>query len=198
MKNNLVNVALLTAIGLTITHLQAAENHTDTQADTYIQEDAAENAATKPDSNTRGDEMNLDPIDDEDFVELAVAKGIAEIETAHLALDEGTPKIHDFANQMIQDHTKANSQLKKIARQENLDVADEPSLIDKAKTMMLSLRDGQSFDEAYIKNQINAHEQAIELFGRASQSDNAEIRAFAAETLPKLREHLQMAKDLKV
>jgi putative membrane protein len=35
------------------------------------------------------------------------------------------------------------------------------------------------------------------LFERASQSNNAEIQAFAREKLPTLREHLQMAKELE-
>lgn len=196
MKNKLLNVAILAALGFTTAHLQAADNQADVQSEDSIATDAADNAATNTNRNLE-DDMTRDPIDAEDFVETASAKGIAEIETARMALDEGTQNIHEFANRMIQDHTKANKELKEIAKQQDLEVADDPTLMDKAKAMMLSIRDDESFDEAYIENQINAHEQAIELFERASHSDNDAIKAFAREKLPTLREHMQMAKQLK-
>lgn len=196
MKNKLLNVAILAALGFTAAQLQAADNQADVQSEDSIAADAADNAATNTNRNLE-DDMTRDPIDAEDFVETASAKGIAEIETARMALDEGTQNIHEFANRMIQDHTKANKELKEIAKQQDLEVADDATLMDKAKAMMLSIRDDESFDEAYIENQINAHEQAIELFERASHSDNDAIKAFAREKLPTLREHLQMAKQLE-
>lgn len=196
MKYNLLSVAILTALGFTSAQLQAGDNQADVPNENTISAEAAENAATKPNKNWEED-MNKDPIDVEDFVETASAKGLAEIETARMALEEGTSKVHEFANRMIQDHTKANSQLKEIAQQQGLEVADDPKLMDKAKAMMLNLRDDESFDEAYIDNQITSHEQTIELFERASHSDNSAIQAFAREKLPTLREHLQMAKQLE-
>lgn len=196
MKNKLLNLAILAALGVTAVQVQAAGNQSEVQSEDAIPANAAENRATQPNRDLEED-MNRDPIDAEDFVETASAKGMAEIETARMALDEGTQNVHDFANQMIQDHTKANQELKEIARQEDLDISDDPTLMDQAKAMMLSIRDGESFDEAYIKNQINAHEQTIELFERASHSDNSAIQAFTREKLPTLREHLQMAKELE-
>jgi len=195
MKSKLINAAILAALGLTMASLQAGEGQTTHET---VQGNAAENAAnTGANRNMEDANMNRDSIDAEDFVETASAKGLAEIETGRMALEEGTSNIHAFANQMIQDHTKANNELKEIARKGNMEVADDPTLMDRAKAMMLSVRDGESFDEAYIKNQINAHEETIELFERAGQSDSAEIQAFANEKLPKLREHLQMAKELQ-
>lgn len=192
MKSKLINAAILAALGLTMAPLHAGEGQTNNN----VQGNTAENAANESNHNTRN-ERNLDPIDAEEFVETASAKGLAEIETGRMALEEGTSNVHAFAEQMIQDHSKANKELKEIARKGNLEVADDPTLMDRAKAMMLSVRDGESFDEAYIKNQINAHEETIELFERASQSGNAEIQAFAKAKLPKLHEHLKMAKDLK-
>lgn len=193
MKNKLLNAAIIAALGLTMAPLHAG-GQTNNTTDNTVRDNAADNAATTgADRNME----NRDPIDAEDFVETASAKGLAEIETGRMALEEGTANVHAFAEKMIQDHTKANEQLKEIARKGNMEVADDPTLMDKAKAMMLKVRDGESFDEAYIKNQINAHEETIELFERASQSDNADIRAFATDKLPKLREHLQMAEELR-
>jgi putative membrane protein len=195
MKNKLLKVAIIAALGLSAAQLQADERAT-AQTDDDITADAAENVESKPNNDWEQD-MSTDPIDVEDFVETASAKGLAEIETARMALDEGTQNIHQYANRMIQDHKNANKELNDIAIQQDLEVADDPKLMDKAKAMLLSIREDESFDEAYIENQINAHEETIKLFERASHSDNDAIQAFAREKLPTLREHLQMAKQLQ-
>lgn len=194
MKKSLLHIAVLGAFGLASVQAQAADL-SEEEFDREIPAEAAENAATDPDFEMEED-MNHDPIDVEDFVETASAKGIAEIEMARIALDEGTQNIHEFANRMIQDHTKANKELREIAQQQDLELSDDPTLMDKAKAMMLSIRDDESFDEAYLKNQIHAHEDTIKLFERASHSDNTAIKSFAREKLPTLREHLQMAETL--
>ncbi|MDF3012140.1 MAG: hypothetical protein K0Q78_344, partial [Cellvibrio sp.] len=83
-----------------------------------------------------------------------------------------------------------------IASRKKLEVSDEAELATKAKKFVLEQRDGESFDEAYANNQVKAHEETIELFQQAAVSDDAEIAAFAKETLPKLQHHLKMAKEL--
>lgn len=138
-----------------------------------------------------------DTVDPEDFVEEASAKGIAEIETSKLALTKSTAAdIKAFAQRMIDDHTAANRELASIAKRKNLKVSTEAELTNKAKAFVLKQRDGESFDEAYVKNQVNAHEQTIELFKKAAVSKDVELAAFATATLPKLEHHLHDAQDL--
>lgn len=136
-------------------------------------------------------------IDVEDFIEEASAKGIAEVETAKLALEKGSPHIQEFAQRMIDDHTAANRELADIATSEGIEVSDEATLLDRSKAMILRVRDGESFDEAYVNNQILAHKQTIELFERGAHVENSEISQFAEKTLPKLKEHLERANELK-
>lgn len=70
-------------------------------------------------------------------------------------------------------------------------------MTDKVKKMILEWRD-ESFDKAYLNNQVDAHEKAVELFKKeAASSDKAELKAFASETLPKLEQHLEQAKALQ-
>lgn len=139
----------------------------------------------------------VDKIDAEDFVEEASAKSIAEVENAKLALQKSTSlDIQNFAQQMITDHSAVNIQLTSIAGQKKLDVSDEAALTTKAKKFILEQRDGDSFDEAYTENQVEAHEDSIELFQRAAMSDDVELAKFAKQTLPKLQHHLTMAKEL--
>jgi len=138
-----------------------------------------------------------DKIDADDFVEEVSAKGIAEVEGAKLALEKSnSPDVQAFAQKMISDHTAANMELARIASRKNIEMSDEAELTTKAKKFVLEQRDGESFDEAYAKNQVSAHEDTIELFQQAAVSDDPEIAAFAKQTLPKLQNHLKMAKAL--
>lgn len=222
MKSTLLSAAVALAMGLGVTQLHATEGQTTSQpnvpttgntvdddVDRSRQNNEANRDMNRPQTrdanpitsremnrNMDRDDMNRDPIDAEDFVETASAKGHAEIETARMALEDGSPELHAYANRMIEDHSAANAELRQIAQRADLDVADDPTLMDRAKAMILDLRD-DSFDEAYVNNQVNAHEESIELFQRAVQSDNPEIRAFAQQKLPTLQEHLRMAKELK-
>jgi len=135
----------------------------------------------------------------DNFVDEASAKGIAEIETAKMALDKGTSEdVKHFAQKMIDDHTQANQKLAQLAQQKNLEMSDEATLMDKAKAMILQLRDGENFDEAYANNQVVAHEQTIELYREYVEGgDNPDLKQFAQQTLPKLEEHLKQAKELQ-
>ena len=58
--------------------------------------------------------------------------------------------------------------------------------------------DGAAFDRAYVDDQIRDHEKTIALFEREAKSGkDAELKAFAEKTLPTLKEHLSMVRDLK-
>ncbi|WP_028240510.1 DUF4142 domain-containing protein [Stutzerimonas azotifigens] len=135
----------------------------------------------------------------ESFVDDASAKGMAEIETARLALEKSQAQdIKDFANRMVEDHTQANQTLAQLASEKNLEMSDRAMLMDKAKAMILQLRDGENFDEAYANNQVVAHEQTIELYREYVKSgENPDLKQYAESTLPKLEEHLKMAKELQ-
>lgn len=140
--------------------------------------------------------MDTSKIDAPEFVEEASTKGMAEIESAKLALEKGSAKTKEFAQNMINDHTSTNNKLAELAAKNNLKVSDEAGLMDKAKTMILRVRD-ESFDEAYASHQVEEHEKAINLFQRAANSEIGEFSTFAKETLPKLEHHLKMAKELE-
>ncbi|MBL4833692.1 MAG: DUF4142 domain-containing protein [Pseudomonas sp.] len=136
-----------------------------------------------------------------EFIDEASAKGIAEIETAKMALETSEDKqVREFAEWMIKDHTKANEKLREIAQQKNIEMADDAGLLDQGKAMMLELRDGEDFNEAYINNQVVAHEQTIELFQRASREldeEHAELHKLVEQTIPKLQEHHARVRQLQ-
>ncbi|QJD57546.1 DUF4142 domain-containing protein [Pseudomonas sp. gcc21] len=138
-------------------------------------------------------------MDAAEFVDEATAKGIAEIEAAKLAIEQGqNPEIKSFAERMIEDHTEMNQKLKELAQEKQLEVSDDATLMDQAKAMILEMRDGEGFDDHYASNQVNAHEQTIELFENASKNlTDEDLKQLATDNLETLREHLAKAKELE-
>lgn len=149
------------------------------------------------DGGMAGTDVNRDSVDAEDFFEEASAMGVAEIETSQKALQQSdNAEVKAFAERMIKDHAEANEKMAEMAANKDLEISEKAKLMDRARAWILEARDGESFDAAYANNQVAAHERTIELFERATRSDDAEVAAFAEETLPKLKEHLEEARKL--
>ncbi|MNV58971.1 hypothetical protein D3C71_1513690 [compost metagenome] len=143
-------------------------------------------------------ESKLDS-NDRDFIENAAQSGHMEVEGSKMALEKSqNAEVKKFAQQMIDDHTKAGQQLAALAKSKGVDVPTDPSLMQQAKLKTLGLRD-EGFDEAYAEGVgVSAHEDAVKLFEEASnEAKDPEVKQFATETLPKLQQHLQMAKTLE-
>ncbi len=137
---------------------------------------------------------------DEAFVNQAAQNGHAEVEASKLAMEKASdPKVKEFAKHMIDDHTKANKELEALASSKGVDLPDGPSLLQKGKSkLMLSTADGENFDRRYAESMgVEAHEDNIELFEKAvKEAEDPDVKAYAQKTLPKLQEHLKMAKAL--
>ncbi|WP_339521480.1 DUF4142 domain-containing protein [Pseudomonas sp. EL_65y_Pfl2_R96] len=134
-----------------------------------------------------------------DFVNEASAKGMADIEASRLAHQKTESKaVKDYTIVVINDRTTANQHLAKIAKQLDLPVAPREEVVDKAKTLIPEMKDDASFDQAYVDSQVKTTQEAIEqLQQQAQTTDVPQIKAFAEETLPKLQNHLQMARALQ-
>src|SRR5690606_29359795 len=107
-------------------------------------------------------------------------------------------EVKRFAQKMIDDHTHANKELAQLAASEDIEVSDDATLMEQTKAMILEYREGENFDAAYATNQVVAHEQNIEIFrDYLNEGENAELKSFAQKTLPKLEQHLKMARELQ-
>lgn len=136
---------------------------------------------------------------DRDFMENAAQAGHLEVEGSKLVLEKArSGEVKTFAQKMIDDHGKAGQQLAALAKSKGYEVPTEPSLVQKARLQALGLRD-EGFDKAYADEiGVGAHEDAVELFEKASNDvKDPDVKQFAIQTLPTLQQHLQMAKTLK-
>jgi putative membrane protein len=137
---------------------------------------------------------------DKKFLISAAEAGNAEISASKIALEKSSdPAVKDFAQKMIADHTKVGDDLKKLAASKNVTVPDQPSLAQRAKIDILSKRSGTSFNKHYASViGVSAHKDAVALFEKeAANAKDADIKQFAANNLPALQGHLQMALTLK-
>jgi putative membrane protein len=134
------------------------------------------------------------------FIKQAAEGGRFEIESSKLAEQQARSQdVKSFAQKMIQDHTQANQQLTEAAQQAGTSVPDV-ALTKKHATIISNLRErnGATFDRAYTDAQVTAHQETVELFsGYSKQGSNPDIKQFAEQTLPKLRQHLDMAMDMR-
>lgn len=137
--------------------------------------------------------------DDSNFVKKAAADGIAEVELADLALEHAASnEVKTLANHIKQDHQQANEKLKSIASQKGMQVPQQTDAKHKRDAERLAKLQGNEFDNAYIKAMIKEHRQDIKAFEKqAKNGKDAELKTFAGEALPKLREHLDHAKQIE-
>ena len=137
---------------------------------------------------------------DKSFLKDAAEGGNAEVEASKMALTQATSAdVKTFAQQMVDDHGKAGSELKGLAEQKGVKVSDTPSTMQKAEIKVLSGRKGSSFDQHYAESiGVKAHEDTVKLFQKeVDKGTDADVKAWAQKTLPTLQHHLEMARQLK-
>lgn len=136
---------------------------------------------------------------DSSFMKNAAESNFAEIAAADLALKKGTSAdVKAFAQKMIDDHKKADSELQTLAASKGVKLPTDASMVQKGKAKILEQRDGTSFDHHYAENQVGAHKDAVKLFEKASKdAKDADVKAWAAKMLPALQHHLQEAQALE-
>jgi Predicted outer membrane protein len=181
--------------------------------------------------------------DDRKFIMEAAHGGMMEVKLGHLAADKATnADVKQFGQRMVDDHSKANSELMALASQKGVtlpamsDTAmmnsssqstdqatatsqamDQQSTADTAATKerharvdtgamlkdgkemnKLSGLSGDAFDREYVNMMVKDHEKDVKEFETASmKAKDLDVRAFAAKTLPTLREHLQQVRDIQ-
>jgi putative membrane protein len=132
---------------------------------------------------------------DSEFAKIAAEGGIAEVELGELAEVKASNKaVENLSERLVQDHTKADDNLKTIASKDNIELPSKLSAKDQATYVRLSQLTGTAFDQAYAKEMVKDHNADIAEFRReADDGKDATIKSFASETLPTLEDHLKQA-----
>ncbi len=143
---------------------------------------------TPPVTNAR----KLSPVDAH-FVRDAAASGIAEVQAGHIASQQGDATVKAVGEKMVADHTQVNAELGGIAKAQGFDLPSQPDPSDTMTLSQLGKARGRTFNTQYLTTELTDHQKAIALFKQeADQGNDAELKAFAAKTLPTLEDHLHI------
>jgi putative membrane protein len=137
---------------------------------------------------------------EKDFIEDQLEDSMAEIRLARLASERATnPQVKEFAAMMARDHQMAGDELKQAASASNVqpNVPAEPDGDHKDAQEELAKLSGRDFDKKYMDKMVDEHEEAVNEVERKTNSDNVQVRQWATKTLPKIREHLEHAKQIQ-
>lgn len=133
------------------------------------------------------------------FLVRAANSGMTEVMLSNVAKDRSTRQpIKDIAQMLVADHQMVNGQVKTLAQQRNITLPDSISQESKKTHDDVVAKRGTDFDKKYLDQMISNHEESINLFeGVLNDTNDAGVRTFAQNTLPKLREHLEKLKQIK-
>ncbi|HWG58514.1 MAG TPA: DUF4142 domain-containing protein [Candidatus Acidoferrales bacterium] len=153
-----------------------------------------------PQTNGNNQTMNRSSsamMTDKQFVQKAAEGNMAEIKLGELAQQNGTnDAVKNMGKRMVDDHTKANDQLKDAASQSNIMMPTTLSKKDQANYDRLSKLTGKAFDKAYARDMVRDHQKDIAVFrSEARHGQDAGIKNFASQTLPTLEQHLKQARQ---
>lgn len=134
----------------------------------------------------------------EGFATNAAISDMYEIEAGKLAQEKGQSQaVKDFGAMMVKDHTASSTEMKPLAQAANVTLPTE--MDERRQGLIDNLRaaNGADFDEAYIDQQVAAHEEALNLLnGYAQDGGDAGLKAFAAKTAPVVQKHLEQARAM--
>lgn len=140
---------------------------------------------------------NSDMKDAAEFAVKAADGGMFEVQAAKIAQAKGSSQtVKDLAKHMIDDHTKANTELKQLASAKKITLPTKISDKYQKDIDDLNKLTGAEFDKEYAKMMVKDHKDDIDLFEKEAKSGkDAEIKSWAAEKVPTLKHHLSMAES---
>lgn len=170
---------------------QAADDNATAPAESVTPD--ANPAATLP---TPADEASAP-----DFVRLAAESDMFEIQSSQMAVERAqNAEVKEFAQMMIEAHNKTTADLKAAVQASGQAITPPTQPSEEVMDELNDLREAAAgdFDKEYIDEQVEAHQDALNLMQRyAGDGDVPELQAFAAATAPAIQQHLDRAKALQ-
>ncbi len=193
--------AFLLIAGLCIA--QACSNGTKNNARTDSNAQAANTdtaSMNKNNTDTSSSATSSTPVgkDVADFTTKAATGGMMEVQLGQIAQTKAVdPRVRNFASMMVQDHSAANNELKKLAASKHIDLPGTLSADDEKKISDLNKKTGKDFDKAYMNMMLDDHKKDIDEFEKAGKNlTDQDLKNFAVQTLPTLQKHLDSAKAI--
>jgi len=140
---------------------------------------------------------------DEEFMMSAAHSDQNEIQQSKMALAKGvTGMVKDHANMMIADHTKSTADLMKIAAKKGVKLPTDMDAEHKALAPEMEKLSGKEFEAKYMAQMVTDHQKtANTMMAHDKMTQDADLKAFIAKTLPVVQKHLDNSKkhaDMKM
>ena len=205
MKHRMLIAAMATLVGYWGASAQQRTTDTDRKQGASDQRQTSDQypqskTKTKKGESTTGTSERFNArlsASDRRFITEAAHGGMFEVELGREVASKATnDDVKQFAQRMVDDHGKANDQLKKLAGDKGVDVPSSLDAKHKAEMDRITKLSGAELDKSYMSNMLRDHEKDVREFRHASeQATDPEVKSFASSTLPTLEEHLRLAKE---
>jgi putative membrane protein len=132
---------------------------------------------------------------DKAFMLDCAQSGMTEVKLGELAEKNASDtRIKNFAQRIVADHSKANHNLESIASRKGVKLpaqidAEHQAVIDKFDKLS-----GNQFDKPFMEQMVKDHKAVASKL--ESKVSDADVQDWAKETLPTVKEHLQMSEEI--
>ena len=132
------------------------------------------------------------------FLKMVAEGNQAGFALGQLALQQAeSAEVKQFGAKMIQDHQKASHEIQQVASKEEVQLPRQMSEKQKLKQVELAQLSGKAFDLAYMQYMLKDHRKEVKQFEQtAQQLQNQVVKTWAFNTLPVLKQHLELASNI--
>lgn len=193
MKRSFITMLSAAAVLLTAASCNSNDSVKEAQQANEVKADSA----TADDAVGAVEKKGMDY--DAEFLAKAASGGMLEVELGKQVVARAiTPQAKEFAQQMIDDHSKGNAELMALATKKNITLPT--TLGDDHQKVLKEVTEekGVKMDQKYIQEMLEDHEEDVKEYTDAAiKASDPDIKAFAAKTVPMLKMHLDMVTKMK-
>ncbi|HZU29794.1 MAG TPA: DUF4142 domain-containing protein [Candidatus Angelobacter sp.] len=159
---------------------------------------AATADANQPSGSNTASAANAPSNADQQFIDNAAKGNRAEVELGRMMESKATnPKVKQFAQMMVKDHTDAMNQLQQMAQAKNITLPSGLPSDAQDLQQKLSSDKGAQTDKDYISGMVEDHQKDVKEFQDAAQNaHDPDVKQWASTMVPKLQQHLQKAEAI--
>ncbi len=190
-----LSIALTMAAATFAAGQMALAQSTDQDSSSAQTQSSSQHRKSKAEKMQAGSTSGSLSAADQEFITEAAKGGMAEVKLGQLAQQRAaSDEVKKFGQQMVDDHGKANDQLKQLAQSKSVTLPDSLDAKDQALYDKLSGLNGMEFDHAYMAAMRKDHRKDVAEFRKESmKAQDPDLKNFATATLPVLETHLRIA-----
>ena len=141
--------------------------------------------------------QKMDNADISAMKQLASAN-LSEIAGGKMAVTKAqSPKVKEFAQKMVDDHTKMLDDLKSLAKSKDVALPQDPPAKDMAEQKLLEHASVQDFDRKYMEHMVKDHQKdAEDTANIAAKAKDPQFKSAVQQAHSKIEQHLTLAKSV--